>query len=299
MNLRKKFIFAVTGSLFLVACNTMKSFNDEIKQAGYIPYSTPLQYAGPGTLIGGRPSKLNLIANPSTCFPTEIDGVPTNLLKIDYTTLPTKERTVTTSGKANVDLLNTFGTGNPLFKIGAKFNSVKTMTLTMKGIHVEYLDSVLLSGFYHNQMSEICKDFLDKVGFIIQAMKVDELEFTLYDRKGGKIDFSLNNLNQYIDIAAGVEFIVENKTTLKITTPKYIGYQLGRLIKEDKGLSLYRASTVKMDKYNFVSLVLFEDKQEYARDEVNPAYPMQENSQSEFKSLSPRDLIDNNAKYKY
>lgn len=273
----------------------MKMMSDEIKNAGYIPYSTPLQYAGPGTLIGGKPKRLSLVTGPETCFPTEIDGVKTNLRKYDKTTLPARQKRVTVQGKASVDLINTLSTGNAMFKIGAKFNKVQTVALTMKGIHIEYMDAVTLSKFYNQQMSNTCKEFLDKVGFIIQAMKVDELEFKFYDKSGGEFKIDLNNIEQILNIEASVQFSIEDQVTLSIKTPKYIGYQLGRLIKEDNGIALHRASSVRRGKYNFESLFLFNEPE----NKRNSIYKRQidEPDRSLFRPVKRKDYIDENSRY--
>lgn len=288
-------IIAFLSVISFISCNPMKMMTDEIKTAGYIPYSTPLQYAGPGTLIGGKPKRLSLVTGPETCFPKEIDGVKTNLRKYDKTTLPARQKRVTVQGKASVDLINALSTGNAMFKIGAKFNKVQTVALTMKGIHIEYLDAVELSKFYNNVMSNTCKEFLDKVGFIIQAMKVDELDFKFYDKSGGEFKIDLNNIQQILDIEASVQFSIENQVTLSIKTPKYIGYQLGRLIKEDGGIALHRASNVKWGKYNFESLYLFNEP-ENKRNSIFKRQ-MDEPNRNQFKRVKRRDYIDNNARY--
>ena len=44
---------------------------------------------------------------------------------------------------------------------------------------------------------------------------------------------------------------------IEIDEPKYVGYQLGRLRLEDNGRTLYRATTVKDDKFIFESIGIF------------------------------------------
>jgi hypothetical protein len=106
-------------------------------------------------------------------------------------------------------------------------------------------------------MSQICKDYLDKIGFIIQALGVDEMEFKFYDSTGGKIQLSVDNVSQYIGIAAGVSWSVDNTYSLIITTPKFIGYQLGALRRSDGGLALYRANRADGDQFIFEKLDVF------------------------------------------
>jgi hypothetical protein len=244
--------------VLIVSCNPIKKLQKEINNAGYIYYTTPLQFAGTGTLVGGRPSQLNILSSNLSCFPNEIDGVPTNLRRYDTANLPTKQTTITTQGKINLDLLKILQ--NDTIRAGFNFSKIETISLEMKGIHIEYIDAIELSYFYLNSMSEICKDALDNVGFIIQALKVDELLFSFYDKSGNGMVLNLNNLNQFLDIGANLSFTIENKTVLHITSPKYIGYQLGRLLREDNGLSLYRSFSTSRDKFNFESLVLFSNE---------------------------------------
>ena len=49
-----------------------------------------------------------------------------------------------------------------------------------------------------------------------------------------------------------------DRYTVEVTTPKYIGYQLGRLRKRDNSMVLYRAVSTRDDKYLFEPISLFE-----------------------------------------
>ncbi len=60
----------------------------------------------------------------------------------------------------------------------------------------------------------------------------------------------------------GTQWEIVDETTIVITTPKYIGYQLGRLRLEDDGRSLWRAMSAKEDKYVFERIALFDDQNE-------------------------------------
>lgn len=284
-----KILFSLFLVLLLMGCNPMKTLYKEIKDLGYIRYTTPLAFAGPGTLIGGRPKSLSLVASPESCFPNDIDGLPTNLIRIDETTIPQKTKRITTKGKVNFELLDFLGTGNAGLSAGLYFNKVQTVSLTMKGVHIEYLDSIALTSFYQHRMSEICKEYLDKVGFIIQAIKVDELVFKFYDKSGMGMHIDLNNIQQIVDIGASLDFSIENEASLHIKTPKYIGYQLGRLIKEDNGMVLYRSTTTRFNKFVFKSLDLFEGTRSKLSAQSLRA---QEPELSEFKELESSDIIN-------
>ncbi|MBF0298348.1 MAG: hypothetical protein HQK51_06485 [Oligoflexia bacterium] len=257
----KVLVIALTLILFvLVGCKPLSYLYKEITQYGYIAYPTPLQYAGPGTLIGGSPKSLSLIASPDTCFPEVLNGVPTNLRRIDETTLPKRSYKFSVSGNAKIGLINFLNTGNPVLNVGVNFSAIKTMDLTMSGVKIEYMDSIKLSEYYP-KMPEICKQYLNYVGFIIQAIRVEQLSFQFRDASNGLIQFSMDNIEQILDISAGVNYSVDNTTTLNITTPKYIGYQLGQLRLNNNGLVLYRAHKVNvLGKYVFESINIFKDK---------------------------------------
>ena len=273
----------------LFACNQMKELYKEIKSYGYIPYSTPLEFAGPGTLVGGRPSQLSLISAPDSCFPREINGVPTDLYRIDNTTLPKKSYSVTAYGNVSFDLADFLSNGNPVLGAGVNFNVVKTMILEMRGVHIEYIDSIKLTEFYNNHMSEICKVYLDTVGFVIQAMKVDEMEVRFYNKNGVAIKLGLQNLESIVDLNLDVGYEVVNETSLIITTPKYIGYQLGQLRLSDQGYVLYRAASTKKDKFVFESLNVFEEL-------ATKGIKMKSNL-NDFAGVKRKDYIEKNSIY--
>lgn len=287
----KKCSMIVACSLLLTACkDPMKYVYKEIKRAGYIAFRTPLEFSGPGTLIGAVKNdsrKVSLVAAPDTCFPKEIDGIPTDLVRIDKTTLPKRKWRVTASGGAKFGLAEFLKFGTPLLNAGAKFSTVHTMSLEMEGVHIEYMDSIKLTNFYKNQMSEICKEYLDKFGFIIQAIKVDKMEARFYSKSGAAIELDVGKIKQILDIGADVSFSIENDTSLVIDSPKYIGYQLGKLRRKDNGYALERASRTRFNKYRFESIVLFNDGKELPVGQVMQAEP----GEWEFKDLGPSHYI--------
>jgi hypothetical protein len=283
-------------SLLFLLCSSCKEqldyMNKEIIRTGHIPYSVPLQFAGPGTLIGGQPNKLNLIAAPETCFPSMIDGVPTNLKEIDSTSLPKRNYLFNITGNMKIKVFDFLKTGNSVIRIGTNFHVVQSMTLEMKGASVEYFDSVKLTQFYRESMSPLCKDYLDKVGFIIQALKVDKLIFEFKDAYGHGIELSMQNLENIVDIDFDVNWKVENKTQLIIETPKYIGYQLGSLQRKEDGMILYRATQTKKNKFVFKPIALFKDESSpKAQTLKNPLPLLESPSLKKFKHLEQEDEI--------
>lgn len=205
----------------------MEALYREIKRTGHIVYQNPLTYAGPGTMVGGTPKRLSLVAPPETCFPSEVDDVPTELRQIDETVLPTRSEVLSVGFESNIELINFMSSGNPVLGAGVNFNTVHQIALKMEGVHLEYLDSIKLTRFYLNLMDPVCKDYLEVVAFIIQAIKVDRLEFTFYSKTEGAINIDLDNINEIIDISVDLNFHIENNVNLIIESPKYIGYQLG------------------------------------------------------------------------
>ena len=141
------------------ACDPVDQLRAVIVGYGYIYYETPLAQAGPGTLVGGGPKNLQLVANPETCFPHQINGVSTGLYFVDDSSLPERSHQVSAKGSAAVSLVNFMGSGNPLLGVGASFSEVQSVSLKMDGIHIEYIDSIRLAQFYHESLSPACKDF--------------------------------------------------------------------------------------------------------------------------------------------
>ncbi len=251
----------VSGLIFtglLCSCgNPIDELNKVITSHGYIPYTTPMRFAGSGTLVGGRPSALSLVGHPQTCFPDQSSGVDTVLRKRDETDLPGVAQNIKVDASLFAELFKGLGAGTPSLSMGVHIGYVKAIQISFKGPHIDYLDSISISDFYRTKINATCKDYLDKVGFIIQALGVDEMEFKFYDSTGGQIQLTLDNVSQYVNIAADASWSIQNGYSLLITTPKYIGYQLGALRKEDKGMSLYRATRVANDEFVFEKLNVF------------------------------------------
>ena len=223
-----------------------------IQQFGYIAYSTPLQYAGTGTLVSGDAAHLELLSGPTSCFPTivEIQGVPTSLRGIDNTTLPSQSKSISVDAYAMANFFNMMQVGSPSIKASTRIQDIKSFTFSFDGAHVEYIDLIALQNYYPN-MNQPCKNYLNLVGFIIQAMRIDHMSFTFYEKNDSNVAVEIDKIQQYLDIAVDVSWHIENKVTLVIDSPKYIGYQLGSLREEDNGISLYRASSTIFDQFIF------------------------------------------------
>jgi hypothetical protein len=229
----------------------------DIKKSGYIPYPSPMQFAGTGTLVSGSPKKLNLMAHPQTCFPDNVDDHLTQLRFRDNTVFPTRKKSFTTQGSVNVDLLNFLNTGNGMIGTGVNFKTIQTISLSMEGVEIEYMDALSLTRHYRETMSDLCKEYLQQVVFIIQAIKVEKMVFKFYNENGVGIRVNADNIQQFLDLGLDLSYRFSDEYTLVIDSPKYIGYQLGSLRESDNGMALYRANSVKNNKFQFKSLKTF------------------------------------------
>ena len=129
--------------------------------------------------------------------------------------------------------------------------------MQLNEVHVEYMDAIQLSQFYREQMSSICKDYLDKVGFIIQAIRIEQMKLQFIRENHQIIDLNLKKVEEILDISSDIDWKIEQNSTLVIDTPKYLGYQLGTLKRDDDGLALYRATKTYNDRFIFESMDLF------------------------------------------
>ena len=260
MKLSNLFIFSALALTFVSCGNPVKILKKEINKAGYILYPNPIEEAGTGTLVGGPPSHMMYVAHPQTCFPDDAFEGEFVMRKTDRVVLPSIAKKVTTEGNVNAQLIELLGAGSNPIGVGVGFDLVKTIELQFSDVTVEYLDSVLLKTYYDEGMSEVCKDFLNEVGFVVQALRVGQMRFEFTSSGGTKIELSAPVVEQILDLGIDIGWRVENQYTLVIETPKYLGYQLGQLKESDSGMSLYRAATVKRNKYQFKSISVFNDK---------------------------------------
>lgn len=252
-----RYVLIAMSLLSLVSCgNPVAILKKEVKKNGYIMFPQPIESADLGTMIGGSPKFLSYISDSQTCFPDK-DPLAKQLKKSDSVNLPNIARTIQTSGSLNFDLLATLSSGTAPIKVGIGFSKVQSISLSFEDVSVEYMDLVLLSRYYNERLDQTCKDFLNEFGFIVQALKVGKMKFEFQDEVGGNIELSATVVADILDIGLDVDWQIENQYTLIINSPKYFGYQLGRLTKEDEGVSLFRASKVQSNKFVFKKTSLF------------------------------------------
>jgi len=252
------FLIGSVASSHEASASALSVLKREIKKDGYILYRTPLSSAGTGTLVGGSPRAMSIVADPQTCFPDQIDGTPVSLRKVEDTNLGSVHRTSTFEGKAVVDLLKFMNTANSIFKIKAGVDSIQSVDLEMEDAKVEYMDTVLLQDFYLHRMNDSCKKILNSVGFVVQALRVGKMKYVFKDKTGAAINLTTQGISQYFDINVDIGYHIENDYTLVIDSPKYIGYQLGRLKEADQGVAMYRSYKTMFNRYIFKSIGIFQ-----------------------------------------
>ena len=225
--------------------------NRLVSEYGYIGWQNPMENASTGTLVAGSPTAVAFVAPPSDCFPEE--EVPrffdnSNIQK-----------------KYNYNFVGNLGflsSGGLPISAGFGLESNHIVQVEINGIQIETMSSIAITDFYLEGMSQTCKLYLDDVGFIIQAMSTSDLKLSILKTSGSNIRLDPTNIANYFQFDFGVNWQIVDEHTVQITTPKYIGYQLGRLRLEDEGRTLYRASSVEDGKYLFQSIGVFGDEEE-------------------------------------
>lgn len=227
--------------LMLAGCSSPKSYLEaEIEGVGYIPYPAPVSYAGVGTMVSGNGKTVSPLVPPDYCFPegyglrfvqdAELGDVYKNV-ELDF----------------NAETNEAINIGNTVLslKLGASF--VRSVKLEFGKAEFEQLNMLALKRFYRTVGSgaafEDCRDLIEKrddgvgevgTAFVSSALKVEDMKFEFYSQTGALIDLEAR-LHEVVDISAGVGFEIENRYSLIIKSPKYIGYQLARRPQTDSG----------------------------------------------------------------
>ena len=230
----------------------VSALNGLVEEYGYIGYQVPLDSAGTGTLLGGRPTSLAFVAHPEDCFSN--DNIPRHY---DHSNI---RKSYSYSFQGNLGFL---AFGVPFISAGLGLEKSHTVDIELNGITMEYMSSIDVTDHYQTNMSDTCKAYLNEVGFTIQALMTDSMKISIKKLGGINIGLSGENIATYFDIEAGVDWQIVDEYTIEINTPKYIGYQLGRLRLEDESRVLYRAMSVEEDQFIFEAIGLFSDDHEY------------------------------------
>jgi len=235
------------------ACNTelqdpKTAIDGLVKDFGYIGFQNPLANASSGTLIGGRPDAVSFVAPPNDCFPKET--LPR------YTDQSEYNRVYKYTFQGSLGFLLS---GNPILSAGASLKNDIGVEIELTGLTTEFMSSIDVTEWYTDGMSATCRSYLNDVGFIIQALKTEHLTISFKRVSGNSIGLNADNVSQYVKFQTGIDWSIVDETKIVVRTPKYIGYQLGRLRLEDQGRTLWRAKTVVDGRYFFERIALFDD----------------------------------------
>jgi hypothetical protein len=235
-----------------------KAIDGLVKDFGYIGFQNPLENASTGTLIGGRPNAVSFVAPANDCF--------TNETLPRYTDRSEYSRVYKYNFQGSLGFLLS---GNPILSAGLSLKRDVFVEIELTGLVTEYMSSIDITDWYADGMSNTCRLYLNDVGFIIQALKAEKLTISFKKVSGNSIGLNADNVSEYVKFQTGIDWSIEDQTKIVITTPKYIGYQLGRLRLEDDGRTLWRAKTVVEDRYFFERIALFDDIKAVAQKSSN------------------------------
>tara|TARA_Y100000768_G_scaffold388927_1_gene388839 strand:- start:30849 stop:31649 length:801 start_codon:yes stop_codon:yes gene_type:complete len=244
------------GTLALVSCekpitqDPVSALNGLMGEYGFIGYENPLENSGTGVMLAGRPTALAYVAPADDCFNPE--AIPREYDRQHFD----MKKTYNFHGDLGFTVF-----GSALFGAGFGLTNKHIVEVELNGLTIEYMSSIDVTHWYRNGMDDVCKDYLDDVGFVIQAAMVDSMKIKISNLKGTNLSLNADNISQYIGINLGVEYSFLDEYTLEITTPKYVGYQLGRLRLEDEGRTLYRAMVAEDDQFIFEPIGLFQDEE--------------------------------------
>lgn len=234
----------------------ISALNGLVKEYGFIGFENPLEESRTGTMLAGRPTALAYIASAEECFNS--DSVMRSTDRQYF------------NRKYNYNFQGNLGFtifGVALFQAGGGLQKSHTVNVELNGITIEYMSALDITSWYRNGMDEICREYLDDVGFVTQALITDSMKISIKKVGGTQVGLNADNLGDFIQIEAGVDYQILDEYTVEITTPKYIGYQLGRLRLEDEGRVLYRAMTADEDRFVFEPISLFQDDTEAPQQE--------------------------------
>jgi hypothetical protein len=260
---------SLTGCEKPITDDPISALNGLVREYGFIGYENPLEESRTGTMLAGRPTALAYIAPSEACF--NDDSVSRSHDRQHF------NRSYNYQFQGNLGF-TVFGMS--LFSAGLGLQKSHTVNIELNGITIEYMSAIDITDWYKDGMSQTCKDYLNDVGFVTQALITDSMKISIEKVGGTQIGINADNIGDFIQIEAGVDYSIVDKYTIEITTPKYIGYQLGRLKLEDEGRVLYRAMTAVNDEFIFEAISLFQD------DEDENEIQKEEEGQSELDSNS-------------
>jgi hypothetical protein len=243
----------VLSSLILFSCqpepevseDPTKVLNDLVSPYGFIGFQNAMDRGEAGThtgvLIDGRPSALAYVAAADSCFPQN-DRLPR------YQDRANIQKTYNYSFQGNLGFLTL---GIPLISAGLGIEKSMTVEVELNGLVIEYMDSIDITDWYREDMRNTCRDYLEEVGFLIQTIHTDSMKISMKRLGGTNIGLNADNVNNYFQFEAGVNWQIVDAYTIEITTPHTLGYQIALMKPEDQGQALYRAMSIQEDSFVF------------------------------------------------
>ena len=222
-----------------------KVLNDLVSPYGFIGVQNAMDRGESGThtgiLVGGRPTALAYVANAASCFPQN-DMLPR------YEDRANIQKSYRYSFQGNFGFLTL---GIPLFSAGLGITDSVTAEVELDGLVIEYLDSIDVTDWYREGMRNTCREYLEEVGFLIQTIHTSSMKISLKRLGGTNIGLNADNIGDYFQFEAGVNWEIIDGFTIEITTPHTLGYQIALMKPEDQGQALYRAMSVEDDAFVF------------------------------------------------
>jgi hypothetical protein len=244
----------IVSSLLVFACqpqedpisnDPVSALNGLVSPYGFIGFQNAMDRGDQGThtgiLVGGRPTSLAYVSSSDTCFPQN-DFLPRYQDKANI------NKTYNYSFQGNLGFLTL---GIPLISAGFGIQDSMTVNVELNGLVIEYVDSIDVTDWYREGMRNTCREYLEEVGFLIQTIHTDSMKLSIKRLGGTNIGLSADNVNDYFQFEAGVNWEIVDNYTIEISTPHTLGYQIALMKPEDNGQALYRAMSAKDDAFVF------------------------------------------------
>lgn len=234
-----KFKLSLLAIMLCFSCRKpMDHYNKTILKNGYIPFNAPISDTEPGSLfMNSIPSDLLFAGMHDECFPDD------RLRSKRQVDIPEEYKKI--SFNSNIDLSPIVNSGNSVLDFTYQSSRVKEVKLEMSGASLESLSLRRFAHYLLNEMDDFCKEDLigDDFSFILGSMRVESLDFSFKNNSNGEIKLTSDNLDQFASINLSTDWEIINETTLRVTTPKYIGYHMAKLKRAQDGSYLLYVAT--------------------------------------------------------
>jgi hypothetical protein len=276
---------------------TTPSLVETLKEQGYLPMSRlshapeVLSSSIVGALVGGGPERPTFIAPSSICFSAA------EFRKVE--SIKSKER-------GNIfqiapEELNTFVNilrgSEPSINTGHDFFRVKSILVEFDGYTKESLIPEKLAEHYNTKIPEVCRQYFNVVGFVVEALFVDRMKITLLDECGSPLVLSKGEMKRYVHIPQGVRYSIKNDTSVSILSSKVLAYKMGRIRSDDHEMGLYETSKVLQNKFVFKkSLAIPQEDSSNSNSDKDGVMNTESNSNNNnddvIRDLDQNDLVD-------